>query len=53
LIATNTLGRKSPTLQVIAAAHSVVAFTTVPLYNRHIRRFWQEIGSKWDGYDKA
>ena len=50
LIATGKLGRKSPPLQWAGVVYSAIGFVTVPLYNRHIRRFWQDIGVKWDGY---
>lgn len=38
--------------QARAVAKMLVTFITVPLYNWSIRRFWREIGFRWQEYER-
>jgi hypothetical protein len=44
---------RSKALPWVVAASTAFTFVTIPMYNRHIRRFWQDIVLKWDAYDAA
>ena len=45
--------RPSTRWYVFAVAKMLVTLTTIPLYNRSIRRFWRDIGFRWRDYERS
>jgi hypothetical protein len=44
-------GKRPNLAAFIAGVSTVFSIMSINLYNWHIQKFWQEIGSKWTAYD--